>query len=222
MADTGSSAVAVVGDPNLGCLRYLDTSDRCDTNRHVECLYGSGGWRGVDCHREVAVQAAHRAPHWQALPGTAAPARADRSLAAARTGLGGSRGAWGSGQRSAGRAQHAMAAAWYGLSMAWPLRGRALLAVAARCLPHDACCGRTACRARPAAAARLRWPCPSQVALGGLAVRGYELAAITWEQAFLMCPASPDEGQGAPLRPDMLIEGIFGLSLSGLRRGTLR
>ena len=67
MADTGSSAVAVVGDPNLGCLRYLDTSDRCDTNRHVECLYGSGGWRGVDCHREVAVQAAHRAPHWQAL-----------------------------------------------------------------------------------------------------------------------------------------------------------
>ena len=112
VADTGSSAVAVVGDPNLGCLRYLDTSDRCDTNRHVECLYGSGGWRGVDCHREVA--------------------------------------------------------------------------------------------------------------LGGLAVRGYELAAVTWEQAFLMCPASPDEGQGAPLRPDMLIEGIFGLSLVGLRRGTLR
>ena len=112
VADTGSSAVAVVGDPNLGCLRYLDTSDRCDTNRHVECLYGSGGWRGVDCHREVA--------------------------------------------------------------------------------------------------------------LGGLAVRGYELAAVTWEQAFLMCPASPDEGQGAPLRRDMLIEGIFGLSLSGLRRGTLR
>ena len=112
MADTGSSAVAVVGDPNLGCLRYLDTSDRCDTNRHVECLYGSGGWRGVDCHREVA--------------------------------------------------------------------------------------------------------------LGGLAVRGYELAAVTWEQAFLMCPASPDEGQGAPLRPDMLIEGIFGLSLVGLHRGTLR
>ena len=110
VADTGSSAVAVVGDPNLGCLRYLDTSDRCDTNRHVECLYGSGGWRGVDCHREVA--------------------------------------------------------------------------------------------------------------LGGLAVRGYELAAVTWEQAFLMCPASPDEGQGAPLRPDMLIEGIFGLSLSGLRGST--
>ena len=74
----------------------------------------------------------------------------------------------------------------------------------------------------PAAAARPRWPCPSQVALGGLAVRGYELAAVTWEQAFLMCPASPDEGQGAPLRRDMLIEGIFGLSLSGLRRGTLR
>ena len=60
------------------------------------------------------------------------------------------------------------------------------------------------------------------MALGGLAVRGYELAAVTWEQAFLMCPASPDEGQGAPLRRDMLIEGIFGLSLVGLRRGTLR
>ena len=74
----------------------------------------------------------------------------------------------------------------------------------------------------PGGPAPLRWPCPSQVALGGLAVRGYELAAVTWEQAFLMCPASPDEGQGAPLRPDMLIEGIFGLSLSGLRRGTLR
>ena len=217
MADTGSSAVAVVGDPNLGCLRYLDTSDRCDTNRHVECLYGSGGWRGVDCHREVAVQAAHRAPHWQALPGTAAPARADRSLAAARTGLGGSRGAWGSGQRSAGRAQHGMASAWHGLY------------VAALCWlwPHDACrtmpaeAALLAARA-PAAAARLRWPCPSQVVLGGLAVRGYELAAVRWEQAFLMCPASPDEGQGAPLRPDMLIEGIFGLSLVGLHRGTLR
>ena len=62
---------------------------------------------------------------------------------------------------------------------------------------------------------------PSQVVLGGLAVRGYELAAVTWEQAFLMCPASPDEGQAHPRR-DMLIEGIFGLSLIGLRRGTLR
>ena len=230
MADTGSSAVAVVGDPNLGCLRYLDTSDRCDTDRHVECLYGSGGWRGVDCHREVAVQGAHRAPHWQALAGTAAPARADRSLAAPRTGLGGSRGAWGSGQRSAGRAQHAMASACHGLSMAWPPRGRALLAVAARCLPRDACRAmpaarclpRDACRGRTAYRGRTCCGCPSQVVLGGLEVRGYELAAVTWEQAFLMCPASPDEGQGTPLRPDMLIEGIFGLSLFGLRRGTLR
>ena len=55
VADTGSSALAVVGDPKLGCLRYLDTSDRCDKARHVECLYGSGGWRGVDCHREVTL-----------------------------------------------------------------------------------------------------------------------------------------------------------------------
>jgi hypothetical protein len=109
VADTGSSALAVVGDPKLGCLHYLDTSDRCDTDRHVECLYGSGGWRGVDCHRDVAI--------------------------------------------------------------------------------------------------------------GGLAVSGYELAAVTWEQAFLMCPHSPD-GQGKPLRHDMLIEGIFGLSLFGLRGST--
>ena len=57
VADTGSSALAVVGDPKLGCLHHLDTSDRCDTGRHVECLYGSGGWRGVDCHRDVATQA---------------------------------------------------------------------------------------------------------------------------------------------------------------------
>ena len=63
VADTGSSALAVVGDPKLGCLHYLDTSDRCDTDRHVECLYGSGGWRGVDCHRDVAVQAADSVPH---------------------------------------------------------------------------------------------------------------------------------------------------------------
>ena len=62
VADTGSSALAVVGDPKLGCLHYLDTSDRCDTDRHVECLYGSGGWRGVDCHRDVAVQAADSVP----------------------------------------------------------------------------------------------------------------------------------------------------------------
>ena len=87
---------------------------------------------------------------------------------------------------------------------------------AARCLPRDACRGRTAYRGRTCCG------CPSQVVLGGLEVRGYELAAVTWEQAFLMCPASPDEGQGTPLRPDMLIEGIFGLSLFGLRRGTLR
>ena len=57
------SALAVVGDPKLGCLHYLDTSDRCDTDRHVECLYGSGGWRGVDCQRDVAVQAADSVPH---------------------------------------------------------------------------------------------------------------------------------------------------------------
>lgn len=111
MADTGSSALAVVGDPKLGCLHHLDTSDRCDTGRHVECLYGSGGWRGVDCHRDVAI--------------------------------------------------------------------------------------------------------------GGLAVSGYELAAVTWEQAFLLCPRSPvDEHAPHPLRHDMLIEGIFGLSLFGLRGST--
>ena len=36
-----------------------------------------------------------------------------------------------------------------------------------------------------------------------------------------MCPNSPD-GQGKPLRHEMLIEGIFGLSLFGLCRCTLR
>ena len=36
-----------------------------------------------------------------------------------------------------------------------------------------------------------------------------------------MCPNSPD-GQGKPLRHEMLIEGIFGLSLFGLCRRALR
>ena len=37
-----------------------------------------------------------------------------------------------------------------------------------------------------------------------------------------MCPDSPSDGQGKPLRHEMLIEGIFGLSLFGLCRCALR
>ena len=160
--------------------------------------------------------------HWQALPRQLGPIAAWLHLArglGARAGLG-ARGSAPLAARSTPWPQHAMASAWHGLPVAalcwlWPHDAcRAM--PAARCLPRDACRGRTAYRGRTCCG------CPSQVVLGGLEVRGYELAAVTWEQAFLMCPASPDEGQGTPLRPDMLIEGIFGLSLFGLRRGTLR
>lgn len=55
VVDTGSAALAVAGGPNLGCRRYLDTADHCDLNTPVECLYGSGGWKGVDCRRDVRI-----------------------------------------------------------------------------------------------------------------------------------------------------------------------
>lgn len=52
--DTGSAALAVAGAPTLGCPNYVDSTVGCDDGG-VGVNYGSGGWRGVQCHREVSL-----------------------------------------------------------------------------------------------------------------------------------------------------------------------
>jgi Eukaryotic aspartyl protease len=56
--DTGSVAFAVAGSPDIGCDRYVNTTDLisrglCDTTDPYKVTYGTGWWSGYSCNMTV-------------------------------------------------------------------------------------------------------------------------------------------------------------------------
>jgi hypothetical protein len=56
--DTGSVAFAVAGHADIGCDRFLDTSEliargQCDESKNITVTYGTGWWSGIMCNMTV-------------------------------------------------------------------------------------------------------------------------------------------------------------------------